>query len=116
MLQFNHRAVLGYEDDKTVKFIQSGPGGLDEILPLLSDEGIFYIVLSLEVKDQDEVISLHLLLSALPSPLPQLSLSRAARFSRPTRRFSSPGWAPSVSPWSKPSPLSTVFLSTNTFW
>jgi len=47
-------AVLGYEDDKTVKFIQSGPGGLDEILPLLSDEGIFYIVLSLEVKDQDE--------------------------------------------------------------
>jgi hypothetical protein len=47
--------VFGYEGDKTVKLVQSGAGGLEDFRPLLSDDDIFYVVYSLEVKDQDEV-------------------------------------------------------------
>jgi len=46
--------VLGYEGDKSVKVVSSGPGGLDDFRPLLTDDGIFYVVYSLDVKDQDE--------------------------------------------------------------
>jgi hypothetical protein len=49
------RAVFGYEGDKTVKLVQSGPGGLEDFRSLLTDDDIFYVVYSLEVKDQDEV-------------------------------------------------------------
>lgn len=47
-------AVFGYEGDKTVKLVQSGPGGLEDFRSLLTDDDIFYVVYSLEVKDQDE--------------------------------------------------------------
>lgn len=54
------RAVFGYEGDKTVKLVQSGPGGLEDFRSLLTDDDIFYVVYSLEVKDQDEVTTLPL--------------------------------------------------------
>jgi hypothetical protein len=50
--------VFGYEGDKTVKLVQSGPGGLEDFRSLLTDDDIFYVVYSLEVKDQDEVTTL----------------------------------------------------------
>ena len=50
--------MFGYEGDKTVKLVQSGPGGLEDFRSLLTDDDIFYVVYSLEVKDQDEVTTL----------------------------------------------------------
>ena len=49
------RVVLGY-NDKVVKLVQAGSGGLSDFQSLLHNDDIFYVVLAVDVKDQDEVL------------------------------------------------------------